>query len=110
MVKRKEVAIFVCGVCGEDFYAEKLAEACERVHKEGVIIKDYLHRNSNHSETEEFLKDRGYDFSEDQIELIHGLLYEVEIEIRVMDDSAEIIGIKKEKALVKDLRKNIKYG
>jgi len=112
MVKSSTQEVFSCEVCGEDFYSEKLAQNCERVHKEGIIIKDYLHRHGSLSETEEDLKTRysGKTFSEDQIELIHGLFYEVEIEIKVMDDSVEIIGIKKEKALAKDLRRNIEYG
>jgi len=106
MVKSSTQEIYSCEVCGKDFYLEKLAQDCERTHKEGVIIKDYLHRSGSYSETEEFLKDRGYDFSEVQIELIHGLLYEVEIEIKVLDDSVEIIGIKKEKSTVKNLRRS----
>jgi hypothetical protein len=103
VVKIKEVEVYVCEVCGEDFYFEDLARECERIHEEGIIVKNYLHRTGNYSETKEFLEESGYTLSDEQISMIYGLLYEVEIDIKVMDDSAEIVGIKKEKTTLEGM-------
>jgi hypothetical protein len=100
----KSVESFQCSICGQLFYLEKKALECERIHKEGRVIKEYLHIDSMVSEMIERHEENGHGITEQQAELICNLLYEVEIDIKLMDDSAEIIDIKKEKAVLKDLK------
>jgi hypothetical protein len=102
MVKTTES--FSCDICGVLYYSEKQALECERIHKEGIIVKEYLHNNSMVTEIMEHYENSGHPITEIQAELISSVLYEVEIDIKLMDDSAEIIDIKKEKAVLKDLR------
>ena len=100
----KKVDSYMCDICGKTYDIELWATNCENLHKEGLIVKEYLHGDGTLSEIKEHHEDRGNFITDTQTKMIQSLLYEVEIDIKLMDGSAEIIGIKKESVTKDDLR------
>lgn len=72
--------------------------------KKVVSVKGYVHNNSSLSEIKENHSRRGLDLTDDQARMVYDLLYEVEIDIEIGTDTAEIVGIKKNKSQAKRLR------